>query len=412
MGEGVLTRVADRVGTPVYVYDAAYIRERYRRLTTTLGARFRHHIHFAVKANSNLAVLRQLQALGAGADIVSIGELTRALRAGFAGEDIVFSGVGKRPDELDAALDAGVGLINVESAGEVAAIAAAAARRSTTARIGIRVNPDVTAHTHPYTATGERGVKFGVPIDEVQAVAADIAARPGLTLRSVGMHIGSQIADARPYREGVAKVMELVRAIRSTGITSLTAADVGGGFAIQYTEGDSELDLVAFADAVAPLADATGLTILVEPGRYLVGNAGVLLTRVLYRKHSGGKDIAVVDAAMNDLLRPSLYHAVHGIRVVGEATGAGDAPLDVVGPICETGDFLGLDRRLPGAVPGALLAVESAGAYGFTMSSNYNSRPRAAEVLVDGERFAVVRERETLDDLIRGERLDPEWRDA
>ncbi len=413
VGEGVLIRIAESVGTPVYVYDAAHVRERYRRLTEALGARFPHHVHFAVKSNSNLAVLALLRSLGAGADIVSGGELMRVLRAGFAPERIVFSGVGKRADELDDALGAGVGLINIESAAEVDAVAAAGRRTGKAARVGVRVNPDVTADTHPYTATGERGVKFGVPIDEAVDLAVRIATLDGLELRSIGMHIGSQIADAEPYREGVEKLIGLIEAVRGEGVTTLVAADVGGGLAIRYTDEGRELDPDAFAAAVSPLAERTGLTVLVEPGRYLVGNAGTLVTRVLYRKRAGGREIAVVDAAMNDMIRPSLYRAVHDIRVLAPAGDpTANATVDVVGPICETGDFLGLDRALAGAEAGALLGVLGAGAYGFTMSSNYNSRPRAAEVVVDGARFAVVRERETLDDLIRGERLDPEWREA
>jgi diaminopimelate decarboxylase len=357
-----------------------------------------------------LLVLGLLRTLGAGVDIVSGGELHRALAAGFAPGQIVFSGVGKTPVEIEEALRAGVGLINVESAAEVEVIACVAEQVGTRARIGIRVNPDVTVDTHPYTQTGEKGVKFGVPIDEAQAVAERARALPQLTLASVGMHVGSQIVTDAPYRAGVAKLEGLVRDLRHAGVTSLTSLDVGGGLGIAYAPGDAALDVVAFAEAVAPLHRATGLEILVEPGRYLVGNAGVLLTRVLYRKRAGGRAIVIVDAGMNDLLRPSLYQALHPIRAVGvDGDAAGSEPVDVVGPICETGDFLALGRRLPPVEPGSLLAVGGAGAYGFTMSSQYNSRPRPCEVLVDGNRWGVIRERESQDDLARGEHDTPRW---
>ncbi len=418
VGQGLLTRIAACVGTPVYVYDAEAIRRQYAALTGALAG-VPHRVHYSVKANANLAVLALIRSLGAGADIVSGGELARVRRAGFAGQDIVFSGVGKTDRELAAALQAGVGLINLESEGEFELLARLARERGTgrPVSVGIRVNPDVTADTHPYTQTGAAGMKFGVPLDQVVPLAQRIAAAAELVLRSVGMHLGSQISDPAPYRQGAARLAELVEALRAAGIRTLASVDVGGGLAISYGTSPA-LDARTFAEAVSPLARRTGLPLLVEPGRFLVGNAGCLLTRVLYRKRSGGRVFLVTDAGMNDLLRPSLYGAYHEIRVVDGDSGAGGAAVsaggelvDVVGPNCESGDFLGLDRRLPGAGPGTLLAVLGAGAYGFGMSFPYNSRPRAAEVLVDGGRYAVVRDREGVDDLMRGESAQPVWRD-
>ena len=411
MRDEQLADIAARVGTPVYVYDADAIRGRYRELTGALArAGLRAQVHYSVKANSTLAVLALFRSLGAGADIVSAGELARVCAAGFDPADVVFSGVGKTAAELEAALRAGVGLINIESAAEAELLGCLAARLKLTARVGIRVNPDVTTTTHPYTQTGEKGMKFGVPIDEALTVARRVHATQGLELRSIGMHIGSQIDSAAPYASGAAKLAELVAAVREAGIGTLASVDVGGGLGIAYTGAERPLDPAAFARAVAPLQAATGLLLLIEPGRFLVGNAGVLLARVLYRKASGGRTILVTDAGMSDLLRPSLYRAEHPVRLLGAGPEAPTEIVDVVGPICETGDFLALDRALPRAPPGAVLAVGGAGAYGFVMSSQYNSRPRAAEVLVDGQRWAVARARESLDDLMRGERAEPSWR--
>lgn len=414
MGEVVLTlegvelrAIAAAVGTPVYVYSAAHVREQYRALDAALAG-VPHRIHYAVKANGNLAVLALLRSLGAGVDIVSSGELGRALAAGFGGPDVVFSGVGKTREEMRAALAAGVGFLNVESEEELDALAAVAQGMGCTAPVGIRVNPEVTVETHPYTVTGARGNKFGVPHDEVEALALRASRIPGIALRSLAMHVGSQITDTAPFAAGLACLEGLVARLRAAGVTTLTTLDLGGGLGIRYRATDPPPDVRAYAAAIVPPVVKMGLHLAVEPGRYLVGNAGVMLTRVLYRKRSGGRLFAVVDAGMNDLIRPSHYQAYHEIAVAGGA-GRPTGSCDVVGPVCETGDFFALDRELPVLERGDLLAVRGAGAYGFVMASNYNARPRPPEVLVDGDRFAVVRDRETPEDLLRGEHAAPAW---
>ena len=417
MGEGVLSvegvrleRIAAAAGTPVYVYSSATIREQYRALAAAL-APVPHRICYSVKANGNLAVLALLRSLGAGVDIVSGGELARALAAGFAGGDVVFSGVGKTPEEMEAALAAGVRMINVESEEELDALAEVARGTRRTAPIAVRVNPEVLVDTHPYTATGVKGKKFGVPYDEAEALAARAAKTAGLKLVGLAMHIGSGIRETGPFVDAVLKVLALVDGLRRRGVDSLTTLDIGGGLGIRYRAEDRPLDVRAYADAVLPHVATSRLELVVEPGRFLIGNAGVLLTRLLYRKRSGGRMIAIVDAGMTDLIRPSHYQAYHEISVVG-GEGRAQVPVDVVGPICESGDFFALDRELPDLVAGDLLVVHGAGAYGHVMTSVYNARPRPPEVLVDGERFAVVRERETVDDLMRGETLEPVWRPA
>jgi diaminopimelate decarboxylase len=406
--EGVpLARIAAAAGTPVYVYSAAAIRAQYRSLDEALGP-VPHRICYSVKANGNLAVLALLRSLGAGVDIVSSGELARALKAGFVGGDVVFSGVGKTEDEMRAALDAGVGMINVESEEEMAALEAVAQSLGVRAPMAVRVNPEVLLHVHPYTATGMKGKKFGVPYDEAPALALRASRSPHLFLRGVALHLGSGIAEAAPFVEAVVKALEIVAALRTSGVDTLTTLDLGGGLGIRYREADQPLDVQAWADAVLPHVAASRLTLLVEPGRFLVGAAGQLLTRVLYRKRSGGKMIAVVDAGMTDLIRPSHYQAWHEILV----DGADERPrvhYDVVGPICESGDFFALDRDLPELAQGDLLALQGAGAYGFVMTSTYNARPRPPEVLVDGARFAVVRRREAPEDLMQGESVSPVW---
>ena len=413
MGTGVLgldpallTAVARRVGTPTYVYSANLIRAQFHALEDALrSAGVRHRICYAIKANGSLAVLRVLRQLGAGADIVSVGELERARRAGFDPATIVFSGVGKTAEELDAAIAAGVGQINVESPSELDAVIAAAGRSGVPAAVGIRVNPDVQTNTHPYTKTGDKTAKFGVPFDEVVRVAERIGADRRLTLKGLAMHIGSQITEVEPYRRGTLKLLELVAAIRAAGITTIESVDVGGGLGVRYHD-EKVPGLKEWVDAVAPPIRAAGLALHCEPGRFLVANAGLLLTRVLYRKHAGGKDYVIVDAGMTDFVRPSHYNAYHEIIPLSDG-GRGEHSVNVVGPICESGDFLALDRKLPPVSPGDYLAVLGTGAYGFVMSSTYNARPRPPEVMVEGEKFYVARERETVEDLFRGEALEP-----
>jgi diaminopimelate decarboxylase len=403
-----LAAIAEAVGTPAYVYSAAKIRAQYQALDQAL-APVPHRIHFAVKANANLAVLGLLRQLGAGVDIVSGGELVRAQRAGFRGEDVVFSGVGKTLEEMESALGAGVGIVNVESEEELELLARVAGAKGVSAAVAIRVNPDVEVDVHPYTATGDKAKKFGVPRDEAEALAWRASRTPGLVLRGLAMHIGSGIGSVGPFVEAVLRVLEIVAALRERGVTSLTTLDLGGGLGIRYRPDDNPLDVTAYAEAILPHVAASRLNLVVEPGRFIVGNAGVLLTRVLYRKRSGGRMIAITDAGMTDLIRPSHYQAYHAIDVDG---GVGRAPVvyDVVGPICESGDFLALERELPELRRGDLLAVRGAGAYGFVMSSTYNARPRPPEVMVDEGRFAVVRTRESVEDLMRGETMTPLWR--
>jgi len=401
---GLLQAIADRIGTPAYVYSTNLIRAQYNALDDALHG-IRHRICYSVKANGNLGVLRVLKQLGAGADIVSVGELRRVLTARYDPDGIVFSGVGKTAREIEEAIRAGVGFINVESTSELDTIVAVATNVKLPARVGIRVNPDVAIESHPYTKTGEKTAKFGIPFDEVVSVAKRIAAEPRLVLRGLAMHIGSQIADVTPYHRGAVKLVELVTAIRASGITTLEALDVGGGLGVRYYNEKAPTPK-AFADAVVPVVDAAGLGLLCEPGRYLVANAGVLLTRVLYRKHAGGKEYVIVDAGMSDFVRPSHYNAHHEIIPLRDGNRPEEV-VNIVGPICETGDFLALDRKMVIGGPGDVLAVLGTGAYGFVMSSTYNQRPRPPEVVVDGERYYVARQRETLDDLVRGETAEP-----
>jgi len=404
LGGVPLEAIAREVGTPVYVYNAEAIRERYRALDGALGP-LPHRICYAVKANSTLAVLRILRDLGAGADIVSGGEMARALAAGFAPERIVFSGVGKATGELRQAVRARLGHLNVESVEELQRLARIADEERADVAVGIRVNPDVTTDTHPYISTGKSGIKFGVPLDQVPAAAALIAAHPRLRLATLAMHLGSQLSDTEPFRQGIGQLLGLANALQSEGRHRIQVIDIGGGLAIRYGN-ETAMDPLRFAEAVVPLLAGTGYTVYVEPGRFLVGSAGVLLTQVLYRKHSGGKEFVVVDAGMNDLVRPSHYQAYHEI-VALDGRERSHVRADVVGPVCETGDFLALDRPLPDVAAGEYLAVLGAGAYGFVMASNYNARPRPAEVIVDGDRWWVARPRELVEDLYRRERVSP-----
>jgi diaminopimelate decarboxylase len=392
------------------VYGANLIRAQFHALDDALQG-IPHRVCYSVKANGNLAVLRVLRQVGAGADIVSVGELRRVLAVGFAPDTIVFSGVGKTAAEIEEAIGAGIGFLNIESTSELDVVAAAARRLGKRAGVGIRVNPDVATQTHPYTKTGEKTAKFGVPFDDVVNVARRIAAEPQLRLRGLAMHLGSQLTDVDPYHRGTVKLLELVAALRASGIDTLEALDVGGGLGVRYHD-EQAPSPTAFAEAVVPAIRAAGLKLLCEPGRYLVANAGLLLTRVLYRKRAGGKEFVIVDAGMTDFVRPSHYNAHHDIVPLKDG-GRAERVVNVVGPICESGDFLALDRKLPVVKPGELLAVLGTGAYGFVMSSTYNQRPRPPEVMVDGDAYFVARPRETLDDLLRGEITEPKtWLQA
>jgi diaminopimelate decarboxylase len=404
-----LDAIASAVGTPCYVYSAGAIREQYRQLRDAMG-NLDARLHYSVKANSSIAILTLLRELDAGLDIVSGGELFRALKAGYSGRDIVFSGVGKTRREMEEALKAQVLLFNVESEQELNVLDSVANRLGVIAPVALRVNPEVLVDTpHPYTRTGEKGMKFGIPFDEALAVAKVAAKLKNVSLRGLDMHVGSQISQFAPYEVGVQRLLHLRGEIERDTKLRLEYLDIGGGLAVTY-DAERSVDVAQFGEAIGGLVGGSGLKIILEPGRFLVGNAGVLLTRVLYRKRSGGKEFIIADAGMTDLLRPSHYNAYHRIEAV-KPTGRSTVA-DVVGPICESGDFLALDRQIDDAQPGDLLAVQSTGAYGFVMSSNYNSRPRAAEVLVDGARFAVITRRESYDDLIRNEETSPVWRNS
>jgi len=395
------SEIAGTVGTPTYVYSYDALEKAYRELEEAFSG-LDHMICYAVKANSNLSVLRALASFGAGADIVSGGELYRAMKAGFDPKKVVFAGVGKTEDELMAGLGERILLFNVESASELEHIERLGARHGKRARVALRVNPDVNPETHAHVSTGHGASKFGIPVEEALALAERVLEYRCIDLIGVHQHIGSQITKLAPYAESVEKSAQLVDELKRRGF-DIKYFNIGGGLGIRYKdeEAASPKELV---DAVRPTLEALGTSgtkILCEMGRYIAGNAGVLLTRVIYRKRSGGKNFLVADAGMNDLLRPSLYDAYHEVRPVND--GAAAAPADLVGPVCESGDYLARDRDLPDAAEGDLLALMRAGAYGFSMASNYNSRPRPAEVLVKGDRWAVVREREHLADLVKGE---------
>jgi diaminopimelate decarboxylase len=401
--EGVSLRaLADAVGTPAYVYSSAALLDSYHAYDRAF-ADVPHTICYAVKANSNLGVISTLARAGAGADIVSGGELYRALRAGVPPKKIIFSGVGKTRDEMQEALKAEILMFNVESVGELRALDEVARAMGVRAPVALRVNPDVDPETHPYIATGLKSAKFGIPIAEAHRTYQIAQALPGLDVIGVQMHIGSQLTKTSPFSDAVVRVAALAKHLRESGI-AIALVDIGGGLGIRYREETVPTHAEYAKTLVTILRELGGVRVLLEPGRSIVGNAGLLLTRVLYRKEASGKTFVVIDAAMNDLIRPAFYDAYHEIRPVreGRATAAAEK-VDVVGPICESGDFLAKDRTLPRAEEGDLLAVMSAGAYGFAMASNYNTRPRAVEILVQGEHHTIVRRRETYEDLVAGE---------
>jgi diaminopimelate decarboxylase len=401
-----LTKLAERYGTPLYVYSATTIRERLAAFENAFCS-VPHTICYSVKANSNVSILRLLARQGCGFDVVSAGELERVLAADRrAAKKVVFSGVGKSRAEMTAALKAGILLFNVESESELCALAECATRLRRVAHVALRVNPDVAAETHPYISTGLHKHKFGVPIGNARALYAKVAGTPYLKVAGVSVHIGSQITDVSPFAEAVARVADLVRELRTDG-HSVVYVDIGGGLGIAH-----EGTRLEFAEHVAEYARAVtkplrGLNVhlLLEPGRAIVGPAGVLVTSVLYRKENDGKRFLVVDAAMNDLIRPALYGAYHEIVPVVQSRSPAvkNETVDVVGPVCESGDFFARDREIPRVEEGDLLAILDAGAYGMALASNYNTRPRPAEVLVSGKSVKVIRRRERLADLLMAE---------
>lgn len=400
-----LATIAEQVGTPVFVYSAGSIRARYRALADALKP-LGIAIHYALKANSNQAVISLLRELGAGADVVSGGELARALAAGVPADQIVFAGVGKTRDEIAAALDAGIHLFNIESEPELEMLAEVARSKGVVARLGLRVNPDVDAKTHAKITTGKAENKFGVPIERAPAFFARAAELGSVEAVGLSAHIGSQLLDLAPYRQTYIRLREMALTLRAEGY-GLKLLDLGGGLGIGY-HGEDGPDPRALAAIIAEELGGLDLELAVEPGRWLVGAAGVLLTRVTLVKQGVTKRHVVVDAAMNDLIRPTLYEGFHRIEPVAGRDRPTVGPADIVGPICESGDYLAKDRQLAAVEAGELLAVRDAGAYGAVMSSTYNARPLAPEVLVDGDRWAVIRPRQSVEALIALDRI-PDW---
>jgi len=418
-----LVHVAQELGTPTYVYSAGTILDHYARLDAAL-APLDHLICYAVKANSNRAILKLLADAGAGFDIVSGGELCRVLAAGGDPAKCTFAGVGKSRKEIEYGLEHRVCSFNVESEGELEHVDHIAGAKETRAPIALRVNPDVDPHTHEYISTGSHENKFGIALNHIAAIYEQAAKMRNVEIVGVKMHIGSQITEATPFASAIGKAAPIVRELKSKyGIKFFS---IGGGMGILYRRAlesgsgkwwhdhrgeSSAFSVRDYAGAIVPPLRELGICVLVEPGRFLVGNAGVLLTRVRYVKKSGAKKFAIVDAAMNDLIRPALYQSYHEIVPVEEprtSRSKNTEKIDIVGPVCESGDFFALDREMPELHEGDLLAIMSAGAYGFVMASNYNSRPLPAEALVRGDKFALIRKRQTWDDLVRGE-IDPEW---
>ena len=393
--------IADKIGTPFYLYSASTIK-RHVRVFAEAFSGIDHLVCFSVKANSNLAVLRLMARMGTGADIVSGGELHRAMKAGINPSRTVFSGVGKTVREMELALEAGILMFNVESGEELQTLARVAHSLGKTAPVALRVNPDVDPKTHPYISTGLKKNKFGIPVTEALALYRQAADLDGIRVVGIDSHIGSQLTTSDPFGEAVMRLMDLIGKIEGEGIP-IRYLDIGGGLGIIYDNESPPLP-ADYAETVLKALGGCDRTLILEPGRVIVGNAGILVTKVLYRKKGATRNFVIVDAAMNDLIRPSLYEAYQKILPVRES-GRTEEITDVVGPICESADFLGRDLRLATPERGDLLAVMSAGAYGFSMSSQYNSRPRVAEVMVMDSRFEIVRERETYEDLTRGERF-------
>ncbi len=403
--EGVpVRRIAQQVGTPFYLYSAATLSQHYRVFEAAFTG-FPHIISFAVKANANLAILRLFARMGAGADIVSGGELYRALKAGVDPAKIVYSGVGKRPEEIRAALQAGILLFNMESSQELEEINRIAGRRRTKARVSLRINPNIDPQTHPYISTGLKKNKFGIDIEQALKDYRRAMALPHLEVVGVACHIGSQITEVAPFVEALERLKELIARLQDQGIP-IRYLDLGGGLGIRYDR-EEPPHPSEYGEKILEKLKDLDCTLILEPGRVLVGNAGILVTRVLYTKAGEARHFIIVDAGMNDLARPSLYGSYHAIQPVMEAPRP-QVKASLVGPICESGDFLAKDRKMPDFKPGELVAVMSAGAYGFSMSSNYNARPRVPEILVHDHNFYVIRKRETYRQLIWGEGI-PEF---
>ncbi|MFO8174666.1 MAG: diaminopimelate decarboxylase [Longimicrobiales bacterium] len=394
--------LAETYGTPLYLYDFDFVRRRIRTFQEAFSG-VSLLLAYSVKANGNLAILNRLASLGVGADIVSGGELFRARKAGMEAGKIVFAGVGKTDEELKAGLDGRIYSFNVETVGELHRLEEMARERDGRAPFGIRVNPDIHSPTpHEYTRTGHAETKFGIPVPVAVGLYRWAATRPHLNIKGIDVHIGSQIVEPKPYRKALRSVLEIVHLLKKEGI-HLKYLDLGGGFGVPY-EGD-EMDIGVLAEAVVPLMKGSGLKLILEPGRSVIGEAGSLVTRVLSVKKSGEKTFVITDAGMTELIRPSHYGGFHPVRPVEDVPGREAQRVDVVGPICESGDFLARDRELPLPRPGDLLSVGIAGAYGFTMASNYNARPRPPEVMVDQGEVHLIRERETYEDLVRGEAI-------
>ena len=399
--EGVtLSDIAKKEGTPCYVYSSAAILDRYYAYDTAFG-NAPHQVCYAVKANSNLSLLRMLADVGAGFDIVSGGELFRVLKAGGDPAKVVFSGVGKSREEVEYAIASGIHSFNCESEAELALIDSIASRHGISARAALRVNPNVDAQTHPYISTGLHDHKFGINIDQVKEIYDRAAGLGHLKLEGVSCHIGSQLLDTKPLLEALEGVLALVEKLRAAG-HPIQELDMGGGLGVAYMGNQSPPSTEAYIKLVCEKTNGLGLKLMVEPGRSIVASAGVLLTRVMYRKTTAKKEFVIVDAAMNDLIRPALYQAHHEIVPLRHRK-MGTVTADVVGPVCESGDFFARDREMENVFSGDYLALMTAGAYGFVQASNYNSRPRPVEVLVEGSAWRVIRKRETNEDLIRGE---------
>ena len=403
-----LARIAAEVGTPVYVYSTATLSRHFNLFREAL-AWTDHLICYAVKANSNLAVLKLLGAMGAGMDVVSGGEYARARAAGVPGERIVFSGVGKTRDEMAQAIQGGIRQFNIESEPEMRALSEVAAGLGAVVPVAVRVNPDVDARTHAKIATGKSENKFGIPIARAREVYAEAARLPGLRVVGIDMHIGSQLTDLDPYRQAYSKMAQLCRTLRADG-HAIMRLDMGGGLGIPYRRDNAAPPLpIEYGQVIRETVGDLGCEIEIEPGRNIVGNAGVLLASVIHTKRGEGRHFLILDAAMNDLIRPAMYDAHHDIVPVREpAVGAEVAPVDVVGPVCETGDTFARGVQLPPLGDGELVAFRSAGAYGAVMASEYNSRPLVPEVLVAGDRFAVIRPRPSIDEMLGRDRI-PDW---